>query len=114
MQTKRIAQVSALTQHPDADKQLLKTERYTTYSDNEGVLIYKHGIEYVRHDAAAPRGYYGDPPCASCTSCTSGRGNASGASHTSGWKYASVSGNSEFPAGSVGGEERKVVLDDGR
>lgn len=54
------------------------------------------------------------PPCASCTSCTSGRGNASGASHTSGWKYASVSGNSEFPAGSVGGEERKVVLDDGR
>ena len=56
MQTKRIAQVSALTRHPDADKQLLKTERYTTYSDNEGVLIYEHGIEYVWHDAAAPRG----------------------------------------------------------
>ena len=56
MQTKRIAQVSVLTQHPDANKQLLKTERYTTYSDNEGVLIYEYGIEYVRHDAAAPRG----------------------------------------------------------
>ena len=56
MQTKRIAQVSALTRHPDADKQLLKTERYTTYSDNEGVLIYERGIEYVRHDAAGARG----------------------------------------------------------
>ena len=47
-------------------------------------------------------------------SCTSGRGNASGASCTPGREYASGSGNSEFPAGSVGGEERKDVLDDGR
>lgn len=80
----------------------------------------------------------GDPPCASCTSRAPGRGNASGASRapgrgnapcasctpgreyapcascTPGWEHASGSGNSEFPAGSVGGEERKVVLDDGR